>query len=536
MTQKEMYRLADSVAVEPLVNRWVAWSDTVSPVPFSMHLGNYQLKTLKSYLANPDIHAKACRNPKLFGGPYVDIPVERAGEVQALLEETEKGLGDNVRLAQAVTDFYELLVREAKGQSLDPYYERLPDMLHGYVELIYDYYNHPIVRFIESLLYESPFYKKELQSLSIFRQESDDARSFFLSTPRLPAEGQLDWAVPFESPEVDEFFKLAAEPQPLGRIREILNLRAEDEARLLPLLTNEAAPPAARWEGAGARVRYFGHACVLVEWNGVSILTDPWVGVRSRQEGLERLSYEYLPEKIDFALITHNHHDHFVLETLLRLRHKIECLVVPRSFGMFYADTSLKLMAKRLGFRNVVEVESLDSIKLPDGEIIAVPFLGEHADLGHAKTGYIVRAGKEQILFAADSNCLDKRMYEHVRKVVGPVGTTFLGMECVGAPLSWLYGALMPSRLQHGHDKSRRTKGSDSAAALNLLQTMGSNRVCIYALGNEPWLQYSMGLGLSEESKQIKEANLTLSAARELGFSLAERPFGKYEFSLGANG
>jgi hypothetical protein len=77
--------------------------------------------------------------------------------------------------------------------------------------------------------------------------------------------------------------------------------------------------------------------------------------------------------------------DHFGLETLLRLRHGIECLVVNRSHGVFYGDISLKLLTQKLGFKNVVELDTLESISLPGGEIIAIPFMGEQADLPHGK-------------------------------------------------------------------------------------------------------------------------------------------------------
>lgn len=532
MSQQIKYRLAGSTAAEPLVNSWAVWADLVSPAPFSLHTRNYQLKTLASYLANPQIHEKASRNPKFLGGPFVDVPRERSEEVRALLTQTEERLADNLAFAAALGEFNDHLEREAKGQSLEPFYEKVPGPLKGYVELVYDYNNHPIVRLIESLLYRGHYYKPELQTLRLFKQRRDDERRFFLSTPRLQQPDQIDWAVPFESGAIDDFFKVEAEPQPLGHIVEVLGLGAEGQERLLPMLSPDPAPPAPRWDGDGVRVRYFGHACVLVEWKGVSVITDPWLGVRSEEGGLARLTYDDLPEKLDYVLITHGHHDHFSFESLLRLRHKIGCLVVPRSSGVFYADPSLKMAAHRAGFRNVVEVDALDSIPVPGGEIMAVPFLGEHADLAHAKSGYIVRAGRQQILFAADSNCLDQQLYKHIRSALGPIDTVFLGMECVGAPLSWLYGALMPAKLQHGHDQSRRTKGCDSSAALNLLDAVGARRVFVYAMGNEPWLQYKMGLGPSDDSPQIQEAKKVLRQAAEAGFEDAARPYGKYEFTL----
>src|SRR5262249_41244494 len=154
-----------------------------------------------------------------------------------------------------------------------------------------------------------------------------------------------------------------------------------------------------------------------------------------------------------------------------------------------------------------VEMDSMESLEFPDGEIVAAPFLGEHADLAHGKSAYVIRAGKERILFAADSNCLDAHLYSRLRTCLGAVEPVFVGMECVGAPLSWLYGSLLPHRVQHGYDNSRRTKGSNAEAALAMVEAVGGKRVYIYAMGAEPWFQFGMGLGLSEDSIQIKEAN-----------------------------
>jgi len=532
MSDMLLCRLADSTAIEPLINKWAVWSDLISPVSYSLHLVNYQMKTLASYLKNPEIHVKACRSPKLAGGPFVDVPIHRADEINKLLRDTEKNQAGNISFASEVVNFYNFLATEAKGQSLEPYYQRIPDLLRGYAELLYDYYNHPILRFLESLLYESPYYQRGGQSLRIFEQKHDNYRRSFLSTPRLEEDGQIDWVIPFESPEIDELFKVEHKPVPLGQIKEVLNLDPANEGVLSNLVTTATSPPREKWDGPGVRIRYFGHACLLIEWNGISVLTDPWIGVDSTEKTVARFSHNDLCEHIDFVLITHCHHDHFVPESLLRLRHKIGCIVVPRTFGLLYSDPSLKLMARKIGFKNVIELDALESIKLEGGEIIAFPFLGEHADLAHGKTAYVVRANNQQILIAADSNCLDPRMYEHIHNILGPIETTFLGMECVGAPLSWLYGALLPSKLQHSHDQSRRTRACNAAAALELLESIGSKRVYVYAMGSEPWLQYSMGLALSEDSIQIQQSDKLIAATRQKGFVDSGRLFGKFELHL----
>ena len=532
---RAVYRLHDSTVAEPLVNRWEAWAHLIPPVPSSLHLREYQLKLLQSYLADPQVHADVCANRKMRSGPFVDIAPARAAEVRDFLKATEAKLAANLKLAQATIEFQNYLVREAKGLSLDSFYDCLPAPLRGYVELTYDYHHRPGVRFFEGLLYESPYYRNDLQAFRVLRQQQDHSRSFIMSTPRLFESDQVEWNVPFDDAAVDEFFKLNTTPRSLGYIRELLgNPTATDDLLLSLLSENPAVVPPETWNGPDARVRYFGHACALIEWKGISILTDPYIGVMPLNGGIDRLTYDDLPERIDYVLITHNHHDHFCLETLLRLRHKIACLVVPRSSGFFYGDLSLKLLAHKIGFKNVVELDCMQSIPLPDGEIVAIPFMGEHADLPHSKSAYVIRTGKQRIMFAADSDCLDEQMYENVRRCLGTIHTVFLGMECVGAPLSWSCGPFFPVKPDRACDQSRRYKGSDSLRGQQMLAAVGAERLYIYAMGMEPWFEHLLGLAYDEDAVQLKESTNLLNIAREAGFKSAERLFGKRELILPA--
>ncbi|HYP30134.1 MAG TPA: MBL fold metallo-hydrolase [Blastocatellia bacterium] len=532
MSDKKSYRLSRSTAAEPLVNRWVAWAHLISPAAYSLHLKNYQLDMMNSYLADPKVHFNACADPKLRSGSFVEIPEERAPELMRFMSDTIDSHKDNLELATSLFEFHDYLVREACGQSLEPYYEKLPPALGGFVELLYDYYNRPIVRFMEGLLYRSGYYKKEAQSLRLFHQERDNSRPFFLNTPRLPEEGKVEWHLPFDSPEVDQLFELDRRPKPLGYIRELLGLGPDDDRHLMPLLSDEPARRYRRWKEKDARVRYLGHACLLVEYNGVTMLTDPCLGAAPGGGGMERVTYADLPDKIDYALVTHNHQDHFHIETLLRLRHRIGCLVVPKSYGIFYGDVSLKLIAQNIGFRDVIEMDTLGSIPLPGGEIIAVPFMGEHADLPHGKTGYVIRLGNQQMLVAADSDCLDRRVYEQIRKAIGPIETVFIGMECVGAPLTWCCGPFFPAKPKFSHEQTRRYKGCDSARALDILEAIGARRLYVYAMGMEPWFEYLLGLGYSQDAPQILEAHKLIERVRARGFDEAKLLFGPYDIRL----
>ena len=526
------FRFADSTLIEPLINQWPAWSHLLSPVSASLHLLHHQIPTLQSYIKNPALHFSLARDPKYAGSPFSDVPPHRVGEMQELLATTQEKQRANLEFARALSDFHNWLVDEAKGQCLEPYYDQIPEVLRGYVELVYDYYHNPSVRFLEGMLYESEYYDNSLQSLRL-SQLRHDSRSFFLSTPRLKDDDQIEWSIPFESSLVDELFRLDIEPQPLSRIRELLHLDAAEDRLLLPLLSEEPASLPEKWRERQVRIKYFGHACVLIEWNGVSILTDPCIAPRPSEGGMARFSYNDLPERIDFAVVTHNHQDHFVWETLLRLRPRIECLIVPRAFGVLFGDISLKLAAQRNGFKHVVELDTLESIPLPDGEIIGIPFLGEHGDLAAGKIAYLVRAGKEQMLFAADSDCLDQRMYQRLRKIVGPIETVFVGTESVGAPLTWHNGSNFLRRPSREQDQTRRYHGCNGSRALQLLEAVKARRIYVYAMGKEPWFEHLLGFGTGEDSPQLQESRKLIARAGGRGFAVAERPFGKGKIYLG---
>ncbi|NOT13441.1 MAG: MBL fold metallo-hydrolase [Methylococcaceae bacterium] len=532
MNDQSLYRLADSTVVEALVDDWVAWPHTFSPVVYCLHQLNYQKKTMASYLQNPAMHIKSSSNSKLLGGAFVNIPIERKLDIQRMLERLESEHQDDLTFAQALIDFQNWLDKEVTGQSLNDYYQTLPDSLRGYVELLYDYNSRPIVRCIENLLYHSKHYKKYLQSLHFFTQTHDRKRAYYMSTPRLHNQDTIDWNISFDNDEIDELFKLDRQPQPLEYIRQILGLPPEDEEKLLALLTDKPPRQVDVWQGKGIRIRYYGHASVLVEFNGKAILIDPFLAVTPSEGGIDRFTFQDLPPKIDYVLITHGHHDHFVFETLLRIRHKIDCLVVPKCSGIFYADFSLRLMAKALGFNNIIEVDPLDSIAFDNGEIVAVPFLGEHNDLPFAKTGWLIQAGGKQLLFAADSNCLDKRIYVNICAQRGAIDVVFLGMECVGAPLSWVYGPLLPKIPGYKECQSRRSNGSDSVGAMNLLEAVQSKQVYVYAIGREPWLQYFMALEPEENDAYIQEIDKLLATCKSKSFIDARRLYGKDEIFL----
>lgn len=163
------------------------------------------------------------------------------------------------------------------------------------------------------------------------------------------------------------------------------------------------------------------------------------------------------------------------------------------------------------------------------GSIKALPFFGEHSDLNvRSKAAFLARIGDQALLFAADSCNVEPRLYEHLHKEIGDVDAIFLGMECGGAPLTWLYGPLLTKSVERAMDESRRLAGSNFEQAYDLVRRLNSRSVYVYAMGQEPWLRYIMSLQYTEQSRPIVESNRLIAACLENGIC-AERLFGEKE-------
>lgn len=523
--------LKQNVLVEPLTNQWYSWPYLIFPATAAMYITNQHLKIMQSFIANPELHVSALKNPAMLGGPFINYPASRVGEIKALYEKTLREQGAMIRLAQAIKDLDDLLAGHAEGLSLEPLYQKVPDLLRGYVELVYDLNHRPSIRFIEGLLYKSQCYNPSSQQSISLSTVEDDSRPFVFSTPRLKTDGRLHLDIPFDSGALDDLFEMKFTAGPYERIRERLGVADEDGELFSTLFTTGLPPARPAFTGDGVRVRYFNHACVLVETANVSILTDPVMSYRYGDCD-HRLTYADLPEMIDYVLITHNHQDHCMFEPLLQLRPQIKNLIVPASNGGTLADPSLKQILRHAGFKNIYELEPMEAIEVADGTITGLPFLGEHGDLDiRTKVAYLINLKGKSILFAADSNNIEPRLYQNLHEVFGDIDVVFLGMECDGAPLSWLYGPLLTKPLARKMDQSRRFDGSDFEKAIDIVDRFHPSRVYVYAMGQEPWLTFLTSLQYTEESRPIVESNRLIEECRARGIE-CERLFGRAEILL----
>lgn len=152
-----------------------------------------------------------------------------------------------------------------------------------------------------------------------------------------------------------------------------------------------------------------------------------------------------------------------------------------------------------------------------------MPFLGEHSDLDiRTKAGFLVKLLGKTVMLLADTNNIEPRLYDHIHREVGDIDILFIGMECLGAPMSWLYGPLFLKPPLRKNDMERRLDGSDGDKGYRNRERFNPSQVYIYAMGQEPWLGHVSHIGDTEESKAIIESNKLMARCKERG-AYAER-------------
>ena len=67
---------------------------------------------------------------------------------------------------------------------------------------------------------------------------------------------------------------------------------------------------------------------------------------------------------IDYVLITHNHQDHILFETMLQLRHKVGNDRGPAQRRRRAAGPVPALMLQQIGFHNVIELDEMETLTL----------------------------------------------------------------------------------------------------------------------------------------------------------------------------
>jgi len=174
-------------------------------------------------------------------------------------------------------------------------------------------------------------------------------------------------------------------------------------------------------------IRYLRAATVLIRWDGLTLLTDPWFARRMR--GLPVfvrpcLTPAELPA-LDLVLVSHLHPAHFARRALSRLAAPCKLLVGPPA------------LAKKLtGVRHERFVALGDGQRISESDYRITAFAVEHSGYENA---YLVERGESSLLCAGDARYspVFRRIAAQCKPLVSllPVGgTEILGRRIVMDP------------------------------------------------------------------------------------------------------
>jgi L-ascorbate metabolism protein UlaG (beta-lactamase superfamily) len=314
-------------------------------------------------------------------------------------------------------------------------------------------------------------------------------------------------------------------------LRELSSVLHAPIDRLASYFVAEPARPSPTYARDGVRIRYFGHACLLIETADVCILVDPTTA-REKLPGVSHFTFDDLPPRIDFLFISHGHQDHLCPEVLMQLRGRVGTVLVPPNNRGEPSDPSLKRILGRLGFRSVTTLEPLEERRVTGGRIVALPFTGEHCDLDvHSKQCAMIELLGRRICLLVDTDAIDVDVYRRIAPLIEGPDVVFIGMECFGAPLSWLYAPLISGTVSKKNDNSRRLSGANCERASRMIEVLKPRQVCVYAMGQEPWMRHLMGLNYTEGSIQLKESGDFIERCNELGIP-AQRAYVQMELKI----
>jgi L-ascorbate metabolism protein UlaG (beta-lactamase superfamily) len=199
--------------------------------------------------------------------------------------------------------------------------------------------------------------------------------------------------------------------------------------RRVPTQPLPALNPLDTWQrtpASGLRVTWLGHSTVLVELDGVRVLTDPVWGQRaspSQLAGPRRfqpvpVELKALPP-LDAVLISHDHYDHLCFPTIRALAKTDVPFVVSLGVGAHLEGWGVP------GER-IIELDWWQSHRLPgtEVEITAAPaqhFSGRGLPQAWNSTlwsSLVIRGPRHRVFFSGDTGLTDQ--YAEIRQRLGP--------------------------------------------------------------------------------------------------------------------
>jgi L-ascorbate metabolism protein UlaG (beta-lactamase superfamily) len=195
-----------------------------------------------------------------------------------------------------------------------------------------------------------------------------------------------------------------------------------------------ARNPLASWAQAadsGLRVTWLGHSTVLIEIDGLRVLTDPVWGPRaspSRLAGPKRFQPVPVPLRsmpsVDLVIVSHDHYDHLDYPTIRELAKRDVPFVTSLGVGAH-------LEAWGVRPERIVELDWWESHRLPNTGLTATAAPSQHFSGRGLKdrnatlwSSFVVRSERHAVFFSGDTGLTTE--YQTIRSRLGPFDLVML--------------------------------------------------------------------------------------------------------------
>ena len=204
--------------------------------------------------------------------------------------------------------------------------------------------------------------------------------------------------------------------------------------RRVPQRPLPAVNPLDTWTkppGSGLRSTWLGHSTLLIEIDGLRVLTDPVWGPRaspSRYAGPKRFQPVPVPLRamppVDLVIVSHDHYDHLDYPTIRELaKHGVPFVT---SLGV-----GAHLEAWGVRPEHIVELDWWESHRLPDSELVVTAAPSQHFSGRGLKdrnatlwSSLVIRSPRHTVFFSGDTGLTTE--YGTIRDRFGPFDLVML--------------------------------------------------------------------------------------------------------------
>ncbi|PTR10764.1 L-ascorbate metabolism protein UlaG (beta-lactamase superfamily) [Nitrosospira sp. Nsp5] len=188
----------------------------------------------------------------------------------------------------------------------------------------------------------------------------------------------------------------------------------------------------ARRPASGLRATWLGHSTLLIEIDGIRVLTDPVWGLRaspSRLAGPKRFQPVPVPLRamppLDLVIVSHDHYDHLDYPTIRELAKRDVPFVTSLGVGAH-------LEAWGVQPERIVELDWWESHRLPNSELTVTATPSQHFSgrgLLHGRnttlwSSLVIRSPRHTVFFSGDTGLTTE--YQTIHERFGPFDLVML--------------------------------------------------------------------------------------------------------------